>query len=54
MVSLIGAFICLLGMAGFGMSTNLYQDFLGVSKAANDRISIISGLLLAALALYIS
>jgi hypothetical protein len=54
MLPFIGALICFFGMTGFGLSTNIYADFLGLSKLANDRISIISGLLLALLALYIS
>jgi hypothetical protein len=41
-------------MTGFGLATNIYADFFSISKHANDRISIISGLLLAALAFYIS
>jgi hypothetical protein len=51
---LIGALICFLGVFGFGLSTNLYADFLHVSKKTNDFISFITGLLTAGLAIYVS
>ncbi len=51
---LIGALICFLGVFGFGLSTNLYADFMHVSKKTNDFISFITGLLTAGLAIYVS
>ena len=46
MVSLIGSGILFLGMLGFGISTNIYADFLGISKTANDRLSFLLGIVL--------
>ncbi len=54
MVLIIGSLICFIGIVGFGVSTNLYADFLGISKKANDFISVVSGIFLVALVLYIS
>jgi hypothetical protein len=54
MVSLIGCLIGFIGFGGFGMSTDLYVDFLGVSKKTNDEISFVSGLLFAIFYFYIS
>jgi len=52
--ALIGSLICFLGMFGFGLATNLYGDFLHVSKKTNDIISFVSGVLLAVVVLFAS
>jgi len=52
--AIVGSLICFIGALGFGISTNIYADFLGVSKRINNLISLFSGILLACLALYIS
>jgi hypothetical protein len=49
--ALIGSLICFLGMFGFGLTTNIYGDFLRTSKKTNDIISFVTGVLLAVVVL---
>jgi hypothetical protein len=54
MVSLVGCVIVFIGVFGFGISTNIYGDFLRVSEEANDAISLTAGISFAILTLIIS
>jgi len=53
MALLIGSLFALLFGIGFGISTNIYQSFLRVSKKTNDFISIFIGISLMAFILYL-
>jgi hypothetical protein len=54
LVTLMGALIMFVGVFGFGISTQLYADFLHVSEDTNNFISFVLGLLSMAMAFYIS
>jgi hypothetical protein len=53
MALLIGSLFALLIGAGFGISTNFYQDMFKVSKKANDGISLVLGIAMMAFILYL-
>ena len=50
----VAAVIGFIGMFGFGLSTNLWEDFLGVSKEANDAISFFLGIAMAIFLVWLS
>jgi len=41
-------------MFGFGLTTNIYGDFLSTSKKTNDVISFVTGVFLAIVVLFAS
>jgi hypothetical protein len=53
MALLIGSLFALLIGAGFGISTNIYQDMFKVTKKANDGISLFVGIAVMAFILYL-
>jgi hypothetical protein len=54
MILFIAAIIGFVGMFGLGLSTNIWADWLGVSKRRNDTISFLAGIAIAILMVYIS
>ena len=54
MAAIIGTIIGAMLLDGFGISTNIYGDFLGVSKQANDNISFLLAVIVAIFMLIIS
>ena len=53
MGAIIGIIVSFFLVVGFGLSTNIYEDFLNVSKRTNDIISFLMGLVLLSFLLYL-
>jgi len=52
MALLIGSILTFLLSFGFGLSTNLFGDWLHISRKSNDLVSFIAALLITALVVY--
>jgi hypothetical protein len=53
MVLLISSVLVFFLISGFGISTQLYADFIGTSKKTNDLVSVFVGLFFTVIIAYI-